>query len=51
MVNALALGADEGRDERRYATGSSKYTVIHGSPNEETLAQANHTLYEGNAAN
>ena len=28
MVNALALGAEEGRDEQRYASGSSKYAEI-----------------------
>ena len=28
MVNALALEADEGRDKQRYASGSSKYTLI-----------------------
>jgi hypothetical protein len=36
MVNALALEADEGRDEQRYASGSSKYALIRGSPNEGT---------------
>ncbi len=36
MVNALALEDDEGRDKQRYAPGSSKYTLIRRSPNEET---------------
>ena len=36
MVNALALEADEGRDKQRYASGSSKYTLIRRSPNGET---------------
>ena len=36
MVNALALEADEGRDKQRNASGSSKYALIRGSPNEGT---------------
>ena len=36
MVNALALEADEGRDKQRYASGSSKYALIRGFPNEGT---------------
>ena len=36
MVNALALEADEGRDKQRYASGSSKYTLIRRIPNEGT---------------
>ena len=36
MVDALALEADEGRDKQRYASGSSKYALIRGSPNEGT---------------
>ena len=36
MVNALALEADEGRDKQRYASGSSKYTLIRRFPNEGT---------------
>ena len=28
MVDALALEADEGRDEQRYASGSCKYALI-----------------------
>ena len=39
MVNALALEAEEGRDKQRYASGSSKYALIRGSPNEETHLQ------------
>ena len=35
-VNALALGADEGRDEQRYASGSGKYAKIRRFPNGET---------------
>ena len=36
MVDALALGAEEGRDKLRKATGRSKYPVIRGCPNVET---------------
>ncbi len=36
MVNALASEGDEGRDERRYAPGSSKYAEIRGFPNGAT---------------
>ena len=36
MVDALALEDDEGRDERRYASGSSKYAEIRGFPNGAT---------------
>ena len=35
-VNALALEADEGRDKQRYASVSSKYTLIRRFPNEGT---------------
>ena len=35
-VDALAIGADEGRDEQRYASGSSKYAEIRRFPNGET---------------
>ena len=35
-VDALALGADEGRDEQRYASGSSKHALIRGFPNGGT---------------
>ena len=34
--NALAPGADEGRSNLRYATGSRKQTLIRGFPNGET---------------
>ena len=34
--NALALGADEGRDKLRKATGSRKWALIRGYPNGET---------------
>ena len=36
MVDALALRGEEGRDYRRYATGSWKQALIRGSPNGET---------------
>ena len=36
MVDALASEDDEGRDKQRYASGSSKYALIRGSPNEAT---------------
>ena len=36
MVDALAIEDDEGRNEQRYASGSSKYAMIRGSPNEGT---------------
>ena len=39
MVDALALEADEGRDKLRYASGSSKYALIRGSPNAGTHLQ------------
>jgi hypothetical protein len=35
-VDALALGADEGRGERRYASGSCKHALIRGFPNGGT---------------
>lgn len=35
-ADALALGAEEGRDKLRKAAGRSKYPVIRRSPNEET---------------
>ena len=50
MENALALGADEGRDKLRKATGSSKYTLIRGCPNVGTHMMKNHvTYYESNS--
>ena len=36
MVDALALEDDEGRDKLRYASGSCKYAMIRGFPNEGT---------------
>ena len=36
MVDALALEDDEGRDKQRYASGSSKYTLIRRYPNGGT---------------
>ena len=36
MVDALALEADEGRDEQRYASGSCKYALIRRFPNGGT---------------
>ena len=36
MVDALASGAEEGRDKLRKATGSSTYALIRGSPNGVT---------------
>ncbi len=36
MVDALAIEDDEGRNEQRYASGSSKYAMIRRSPNEGT---------------
>ena len=36
MVDALASGAEEGRDKLRKATGRSKYSLIRGYLNEET---------------
>ena len=35
-ADALALGAEEGRDKLRKATGKSKYLASRGYPNEET---------------
>ena len=37
-ADALALGAEEGRDKLRKAAGRSKYPVIRRSPNEGTHA-------------
>ena len=36
MADALALEADEGRDEQRYALGSCKYALIQRFPNVAT---------------
>ena len=41
-VNALAQGAEEGRDKLRKATGSCKWATIRGYPNVETLMMKNH---------
>ena len=38
-VDALALRAEERRDKLRKAMGRSKYSVIHGYLNEETLVR------------
>ena len=35
-ADALALGAEEGRDKLRKAAGSSKYALIRRYPNGET---------------
>ena len=39
-VNALAPGAEEGRDKLRKATGSRKWAVIRGCPNGEIRPEA-----------
>ena len=36
MADALAPGAEEGRDKLRKALGRSKYPLIQRYPNEET---------------
>ena len=36
MVDALGQRADEGRGQRRNATGSCKQALIRGNPNGET---------------
>ena len=38
-MDALALGADEGRDEHRYASGSCKQALIRRFPNGETTTR------------
>ena len=45
MENALALGADEGRDKLRKATGRSKYPMSRGCPNVGTHMVKNHVTY------
>ena len=45
MENALALGADEGRDKLRKATGRSKYPASRGCPNVGTHVMKNHVTY------
>ena len=39
MADALALEADEGRDEQRYASGSCMYALIRRFPNGGTQQQ------------
>ena len=49
-VNALASGAEEGRDKLRKATGNCKWATIRRYPNVETLTVKNretHTEYIG----
>lgn len=36
MVDALALGAEEGRSQQRYASGSRSQAMIRRYPNGET---------------
>ena len=49
-MNALALGAEEGRDKLRKATGRSKYPLIRRYPNVGTHMVKNHvTLCESNS--
>ena len=43
--NALASGAEEGRDKLRKASGRSKYPLIRGYPNGETRMSHTHTTY------
>ena len=38
--NALALGAEEGRDKLRKATGSRKQALIRGYPNGATRLES-----------
>ena len=44
-VNALASGAEEGRDKLRKAAGSCKWASIRRYPNVETLMVKNHETY------
>ena len=44
-VNALASGADEGRDKLRKAAGSCKWATIRRYPNVETLTVKNRETY------
>ena len=44
-VNALASGAEEGRDKLRKATGSCKWASIRRYPNGETLIVKNYEAY------
>ena len=45
-VDALALGAEEGRDKLRKAAGSGTYTLIRRSPNGETHMDRLHVPYD-----
>ena len=44
-ADALALGADEGRDKLRKASGRSKYPAIRRSPNGETRLRKPQALH------
>jgi hypothetical protein len=44
-ADALAPGADEGRDKLRKAAGRSTYPVIRGCPNGETCMRSPHAPY------
>ena len=41
-LEPTSTGAEEGRDKLRKATGSSKYAMIRGCPNVETLMMKSH---------
>ena len=43
--NALASGAEEGRDKLRKAPGRSKYPAIRGCPNGGTRLMRNQSIY------
>ena len=45
MVDALALGADEGRGKLRKATGRCKRPLIRGYPNGATRMIVDHALH------
>ena len=45
-VDALALGAEEGRDKLRKAAGRSKYPLIRRYPNGETHMVKHHVPYD-----
>ena len=45
-ADALALGAEEGRDKLRKAAGRSKYPLIRRSPNEGTHMDKLHVSYD-----
>ena len=44
-ADALAPGAEEGRDKLRKAAGRSTYPLIRGCPNGETRMRGPHALY------